>query len=353
MKISEKIVEKKGTNSLKRGFAKMQKGGVIMDVVNAEQARIAEDAGAVAVMALEAVPADIRARGGVARMADPKKIKEIIDVVTIPVMAKCRIGHFGEAQVIEALGVDMADESEVLTPADEEAHIDKRKFIVPFVCGARNLGEAYMVQGNYTLALKELLKAEKLYAEDPYLQNDLGLTYMAKVKLDLAIDHFKKAVKIKPDYAPAKNNLGTAYLAKEDWDTAIKYFKDIVDDLLYATPHYPLANLGWAYYNKKEYMLAEKFYLQALEIEPRFIIALRGLGRTYINMGKIPEAIKTLEKAVKNTPRFAELYFDLGRAYTLSGNDIKARTAFQKVMELTPDSDLALKAKKEMQKIKK
>jgi len=142
MKITEKIVEEKGTDRLKRGFAKMCKGGVIMDVVNAEQAKIAEDAGAVAVMALEAVPADIRAKGGVARMADPKKIKEIMDAVTIPVMAKCRIGHFAEAQVLEALGVDMADESEVLTPADEETHIDKRKFVVPFVCGARNLGEA-------------------------------------------------------------------------------------------------------------------------------------------------------------------------------------------------------------------
>ena len=142
MEISKKIVEQKGTDRLKRGFAKMQKGGVIMDVVNAEQAKIAEDSGAVSVMALEAVPADIRARGGVARMADPNKIKEIIEAVTIPVMAKCRIGHFAEAQVLEALGVDMADESEVLTPADEEAHIEKRKFIVPFVCGARNLGEA-------------------------------------------------------------------------------------------------------------------------------------------------------------------------------------------------------------------
>jgi pyridoxal 5'-phosphate synthase pdxS subunit len=142
MKITKKIIEEKGTDRLKRGFAKMCKGGVIMDVINAEQAKIAEDAGAVAVMALEAVPADIRARGGVARMADPKKIKEIMDTVTIPVMAKCRIGHFAEAQVLEALGVDMADESEVLTPADEEAHIDKRKFVVPFVCGARNLGEA-------------------------------------------------------------------------------------------------------------------------------------------------------------------------------------------------------------------
>ena len=120
----------------------MQKGGVIMDVVSAEQAKIAERAGAVAVMALTAVPADIRAKGGVARMADPEKVKQIIEAVTIPVMAKCRIGHFAEAQVLEALGVDMVDESEVLTPADEEEHIDKRKFVVPFVCGARNLGEA-------------------------------------------------------------------------------------------------------------------------------------------------------------------------------------------------------------------
>ena len=131
-----------GTELLKRGFASMQKGGVIMDVVNAEQARIAEETGAVAVMALERVPADIRATGGVARMADPEKIAEIIDAVSIPVMGKARIGHFVEAQVLEALGVDMIDESEVLTPADEEYHIDKKRFSVPFVCGARTLGEA-------------------------------------------------------------------------------------------------------------------------------------------------------------------------------------------------------------------
>jgi pyridoxal 5'-phosphate synthase pdxS subunit len=131
-----------GTELLKRGFASMQKGGVIMDVVNAEQARIAEEAGAVAVMALERVPADIRKAGGVARMADPEKVLEIIDAVSIPVMGKVRIGHFVEAQVLEAIGVDMIDESEVLTPADEEYHIDKTKFTVPFVCGARNLGEA-------------------------------------------------------------------------------------------------------------------------------------------------------------------------------------------------------------------
>ncbi|MCA6213476.1 pyridoxal 5'-phosphate synthase lyase subunit PdxS [Thermococcus bergensis] len=136
------IIEKKGTERLKRGFAKMTKGGVIMDVTNAEQARIAEEAGAVAVMALHKVPADIRKAGGVARMAPVEKIQEIMDAVTIPVMAKIRIGHYAEALALEALGVDMIDESEVLTPADPYFHVDKRKFKVPFVCGARNLGEA-------------------------------------------------------------------------------------------------------------------------------------------------------------------------------------------------------------------
>lgn len=132
----------KSTELTKRGLAQQLKGGVIMDVVTAEQARIAEDAGAVAVMALERVPADIRAHGGVARMSDPSKIEEIINAVTIPVMAKARIGHFVEAQILEALGVDYIDESEVLTPADESHHIDKHKFKVPFVCGCRDLGEA-------------------------------------------------------------------------------------------------------------------------------------------------------------------------------------------------------------------
>ncbi len=131
-----------GTLRVKTGLAEMLKGGVIMDVVDAEQARIAEDAGACAVMALERVPADIRRDGGVARMSDPEKIKEIQEAVTIPVMAKCRIGHFAEAQILEALEVDYIDESEVLTPADLEHHVDKWAFTVPFVCGATNLGEA-------------------------------------------------------------------------------------------------------------------------------------------------------------------------------------------------------------------
>jgi pyridoxal 5'-phosphate synthase pdxS subunit len=141
--MAEKNVNGSGDGlRLKTGLAEMLKGGVIMDVMSAEQARVAEEAGAAAVMALERVPAMIRAEGGVARMASPKKIREIMSVVSIPVMAKCRIGHFAEAQILQELGVDYIDESEVLTPADEAHHVDKHAFTVPFVCGARNLGEA-------------------------------------------------------------------------------------------------------------------------------------------------------------------------------------------------------------------
>ena len=138
----EAIQQQTGTFAVKKGLAQMLKGGVIMDVVTADHAKIAEDAGACAVMALERVPADIRANGGVARMSDPDLILKIMDSVTIPVMAKCRIGHFVEAQILEAIGVDYIDESEVLTPADEANHILKHNFTVPFVCGCRNLGEA-------------------------------------------------------------------------------------------------------------------------------------------------------------------------------------------------------------------
>jgi len=143
-----------GTDTVKRGMAQMQKGGVIMDVVNAEQARIAENSGAVAVMALERVPSDIRAAGGVARMADPRIVEEVLHAVSIPVMAKARIGHIVEARVLEAMGVDYIDESEVLTPADEEFHILKSDYTVPFVCGCRDLGEAARRIGEGTAMLR-------------------------------------------------------------------------------------------------------------------------------------------------------------------------------------------------------
>jgi type IV pilus assembly protein PilF len=218
---------------------------------------------------------------------------------------------------------------------------------------SRNLGEAYLQQRDFSSALREFLKAEKIYSKDPYLQNDLGLAYMAKGRLDLAIKHFKKAMKLKPDYAPAKNNLGTAYLAKREWDVAIACFKEIVDDILYATPHFSLTNLGWAYYNKQEYEVAEKYYSDALKLKPNFIIALRGLGQNYIAMERDADAIAMLEKAVKNYPRSAESYFYLARAYGLSGEYKKAVSAYKKVIDLAPDSLLAVDAQKEVEKIKR
>ncbi len=206
-----------GTELIKRGFAKMQKGGVIMDVTNAEQAKIAEEAGAVAVMALHKVPADIRASGGVARMADPKKIEEIMDAVTIPVMAKCRIGHIIEARALEALGVDMVDESEVLTPADIFFHINKKKFIVPFVCGARSLGEACrriwegaaMIRtkgeagtGNVVEAVKHMhlmnFAIEKVKKMDDTELNEVAVSYALPYKR-LAESVSKEGIKLKDD----------------------------------------------------------------------------------------------------------------------------------------------------------
>ena len=212
---------------------------------------------------------------------------------------------------------------------------------------SKNLGGEYYKKGDYTSALRAFLKAEKLYSDDPYLHYDLGLTYKAKKKLDLAVKHFEKAIEMKPDYAPAKNALGTVYLDKKEWDTAIAYFKEVTGNLLYTTPHLPLSNIGWAYYNKKEYPLAEKFYRDALEVEPKFINALRGLGLVYIAMGRISEAIATLERAIKNYPRFAHLYLDLGKAYTLSHDYKKALNAYDKIIELVPDTALASEAEKE------
>ena len=218
---------------------------------------------------------------------------------------------------------------------------------------SRNLGEAYLQQRDFSSALREFLKAEKIYSKDPILQNDLGLAYMAKGRLDLAVKHFKKAVKLNPNYVPAKNNLGTAYLAKKEWDKAIACFKEIVDDILYATPHFPLTNLGWAYYNKQEYEVAEKYYSDALKLEPNFIIALRGLGQNYMAMERAADAVAILEKAVKNYPRSAESYFYLAKAYSLSSEYKKAVSAYNKVVELAPDSPLVFDAQKEVEKIKR
>jgi len=216
----------------------------------------------------------------------------------------------------------------------------------------RKVGEAFLNEANYTYALRELLKAEKLYPDDHILQNDLGIVYRKKGKADLSIIHFKKALKIKPHYSPARNNLGAAYYDKKDWDRAIACFKKVADDLLYATPHYPLYNLGRCYYGKKEYKLSEKYYLAALDEQPKFASAFLGLGQTYIAMKRFSEAVTALESAVKIVPDYAGAYFYLGRAYRLSHKNKKAYIAYRKVIGLMPEQPLAVEAEKEIKKIK-
>lgn len=215
----------------------------------------------------------------------------------------------------------------------------------------RSLGEAYMQQGNYTASLKELLKAEKLYSKDHFLHNDLGLAYMAKERYDKAEFHFKKAIEIRSEYAPAKNNLGTVYMARLEWDAAIEQFKTVVGDILYATPHFPLTNIGFAYYNKHDYTNAEKYYLDALDLEPSFLLALRGLSKTYIAMNRLPQTVAILEKAVKIAPRSADLYLELGNAYHMSGDTHKALFAYKRVTSLSPNTPIAETAQKEILKI--
>jgi type IV pilus assembly protein PilF len=223
---------------------------------------------------------------------------------------------------------------------------DKKKSVA-----AVNLGEAYMGAGNYTAALAELLKAEKLDPNNPLLHNDLGLVYMAKEKYDLAVAHFKKAVQLKPDYSLAKNNLGSAYLVLKEWDKAINILEDVTGDMLYATPHYPLANLGWAYYNKGEYGKAQKYLKDALELQPDFFIAQLNLGRTYLATGQVHAALSMFESAAQLNPNDPALLLELGRTYRLLGDYNNARIALKGAIELTEDSNLAVEASEELNKI--
>lgn len=216
----------------------------------------------------------------------------------------------------------------------------------------RELGVAYMQKNDFTSALREFLKSEKLNPDDPYLQDYMGLTYAAKKRYDLAIEHFNKALSIKPDYTAARNNLGNIYLYKEEWDTAIEIFKEVTEDLIYATPHFPLSNIGYAYYHKEEYQLAESYYQQALDLAPHFVRAQNGLGKTYIAMGKGRKALDILKQAIKQAPETPELYYSLGEAYQLTGNREKAQEAFKKVIRLKTDSELAKAARKKLDRIR-
>ena len=217
---------------------------------------------------------------------------------------------------------------------------------------SKSLGEAYLRDGNFRAALKEFQKAEPMAPEDYYLQYDLGLTYYYLGQPDLAIAHFKKALALKDDYAPARNSLGNAYAQKKEWDKAIEQYKIVISDLLYATPEYPLSNLGRIYYEKKEYALSEKYYLQALKVKADFFYALNGLAKTYTAMGKVSEAVSNLEKAAQVAPESAQVHFDLAKAYSLKGDFRKAYAAYLRVVQLDPNSSLADQALQAAQRIK-
>ena len=237
----------------------------------------------------------------------------------------------------------------MLTSCAPSSHVtpqDKKK-----ADAARNLGEAYISERRYTAALGELYKAEKLNPNDPILHNDLGLVYMAKEKFELAIVHFQKAIKIKPEYSVAKNNLGSAYLVTKEWDKAIAVLGEVTGDLLYATPHYPLANLGWAYFNKKDYKKAQQYLEESLELQPDFYIAQLNLGRVYLATGRPNQALGLFEELAPRSPENPVLLLNLGKAYRMLGDYNSARLTLKGAIEYAEDTEVALEAARELSKL--
>ena len=198
----------------------------------------------------------------------------------------------------------------------------------------REMGEAYMRQKTYTRALREFLKAERIYSQDPYLQNNLGLAFMAKKEYEKAISHFQHALKLKPDFSPARNNLGAAYMENDSWNEAIECFLEVKNDLLYETPHFPLTNLGFIYYQKDHYETSINYYKEALELMPEFPKALHGLGLAYMKAERYDEAVKVLEKAVKKMAKETRLHLDMGKAYRSIHEYDKAYKSFKQAAAL-------------------
>jgi type IV pilus biogenesis/stability protein PilW len=216
---------------------------------------------------------------------------------------------------------------------------------------ARNLGEAYLQEGRYTAALGEFFKAKEMIPDDPILHNDLGLVYDAKGNTELAEEHFRTAIALKPDYSLAKNNLGSIYLSRKEWAKAIPVLEEVTKDMLYATPHFPLANLGWAYYNLGNYTKARDYLNQALDAVPNFLVAQLHLGRVNLATGRPHEALALFETAIANDPKNPAVLLELGRTYRLLGDYRNARLALKGAIEYADDSDLALEASRELRKI--
>lgn len=222
----------------------------------------------------------------------------------------------------------------------------------------KNLGEAHLAQGNYTTALRHFLDAERVDPENYLIQYDLGLTYIEKKLYDKAILHLQKAVKLKPDYSVAINSLGNAYILKEDYDKAITVLRELIENEAYAiypTPHYPRSNLGWAYYHKQEYHLAEQSFMEALQFyedglrkDMTYLSILRGLGLTYLALSRPDDAITNIKKAIDMAPRVQELYMDLAMAYQAKGDREEATRFYQKVIQLDPGNKLASEAREKV-----
>ena len=213
---------------------------------------------------------------------------------------------------------------------------------------ALDLGEAYLAQGSHTMALRHLLDAEKFSPKDPYIQNGLGLAYLGKGRIDLAITHFKKAIEINPSYAPALNHLGCAYLARQDWPNAIQTFTLLSEDLLYATPHYALSNLGWAYFNQRQYRLALDAYGKALQTHPDFLTAHRGIGRTHMALGELQEALRHFETALSFAPQDPDLWYQKALCLEQLNRTNEATLGYQRVISIGSDNEISVAARKRL-----
>ncbi len=198
-------------------------------------------------------------------------------------------------------------------------------------------GDIFQSQGNYTAALAKLLEAEKIIPDDPYLLNSLGLAYMGKERDDLAVASFQKAVALKPDYIQAINNLGAAFLRLEKWDLALENFNQVLNSLLYPTPHFPLSNMGWAFLGKQEFQLAETYFKKALDELPWFMAASHGLATVYLQTGRVDQAMDYLHTCLNRSPDAAILHADLAKAYEAKGMKHQAEKSWQMVLTLVPE----------------